>query len=231
MEEVSEASELTILQAQQPHSPCTKPFLTNSLNGASKFLTQDLIINCPLLFAGCFLYTQFTFALSFQVPREQELGLHPIRLGRRFTDTYCHLLSTHYGNSLDLSQLVCIHITLFNPLQNLRGRQIVILEKNKRPFQIQAASQGHSRLIAQIIAQKTQQCRGGKKERKKKPYGKTFLKTSRQHICSDPSIHTVDSKLPWTAAFSDPCLALMFLQLGRVHTACSLANARVEAIP
>lgn len=73
MEEVSEASELTIPQAQQPHSPCTKPFLTNSLNGASKLLTQDLIIICLLLFAGCFLYLR----LEFPSPQRAGAGSPP----------------------------------------------------------------------------------------------------------------------------------------------------------
>lgn len=52
-------------------------------------------------------------------------------------------MSICYDSSLDLSQLVSIYIILFNPLQNLTGGQIVVLEKGKLTFHRQTAFRGH----------------------------------------------------------------------------------------
>lgn len=75
----------------------------------------------------------------------------------------------------DLSQLVCMCIVSFNTLQNLIGRQTVVLEMGTLAFPRSHSSAG------------TQP-------------GKTFLKIRGQHMCSDPPMYTMDSKLLQAAA-------------------------------
>lgn len=129
---------------------------------------------------GCFLYTWSTFSLGLPVPRGQ-MGSPPHRrweeaLHKYFLDLIIAAIIEHsLWQFADLSQLVCMCIVSFNTLQNLIGRQTVVLETGTLAFPRSHSSAG------------TQP-------------GKTFLKIRGQHMCSDPPMYTMDSKLLQAAA-------------------------------
>lgn len=128
-------------------------------------------------------------------------------------------MSICYDSSLDRSQLVSIYIILVNPLQNLTGGQIVVLEKGKLTFQSQTAFQGHGRTRTQ----------------------KTQLDEKRKALMAKPSSKPGDRTpaqiLPhtlWTASCAGSCLPGLPLSAsqacrslgGSSGTACSMAEAR-----